>query len=197
MHRFFPLIGTCVGVALATAVGSAQATDRETNAPLVGAHLAGTQSAPTIETSSAEMRSKEDLARQYLILSHREGRLQRTYSKQIKLAFQFCAGKPCQGDLEHAVDEAVSDATAKEEAEMAHLLAERLTEADLRAALTFVVSPSGQAIIAEEDGMDEQLALVGHTMARTVYVGLAKRFCPAHQDTCQAAGLRRYQDSQN
>jgi len=132
---------------------------------------------------------REALVHQYYRLTHHEQRYREVYARQVKLALAFCMGRPCQPDLDRAIDAAVSEAIAEHEQASIALMAQRLREEDLRAAIAFAQSPAGQAILSADDAMNDQLAAIGHATSRATYAGVSMRFCPSHRDVCLAHGL--------
>lgn len=64
------------------------------------------------------------------------------------------------------------------------LLASHATEEELRAAIAFAQSPPGQAIIAREVEMDEELANIAHTFSKDTGASVRKSFCASQSEAC-------------
>ena len=135
---------------------------------------------------SQNIAAKEDLVRQYMAATHRSDRLRVTYEKQLKLAWAFCKNEACQAELDRTIDDAVTHAVTQYEQGVSELLAQRLTEEDLRAAIKFARSSEGQAIIEAENGMSGEIALLGHEMSLATQQEVSRQFCPKHTEICPA-----------
>lgn len=150
--------------------------------------VAFAQPQPGAPQNTQTLESKEDLAKQYIVIAHRIDRLRITYGKQLRLYWTICDGKTCQPDLDRAVDGAVSDMADNYQQRLVKILSQRLTAENLRAAIDFAKSPQGQEITRAEDGMTDELALMGHTMSLAARDEVSRRFCPKHPDICTAGG---------
>ncbi|MGR4865842.1 hypothetical protein [Caulobacter sp. LARHSG274] len=133
--------------------------------------------------------SKEDLAKRYLAATHRATVFQKTYSNQLRLGWNVCRDKACQDDLDRAIDEATMDASRMYEEHFSRLLAQKLTETELGAALKFAESPEGKSIVQVQDEMVGDTALLAHTLSTETRDEVSRRFCPLHAKHCTADGM--------
>jgi len=141
------------------------------------------------EASAGRLDSKEDLAKSYLTVTHRTNLFQKTYSNQLRLGLNICIDKVCQDDLDRAINEAATDASRQYGEHFSRLLAQKLTENELRAALKFAESPEGKSIVQVQDEMVGDTALLAHTLSVAARDAISRRFCPLHANRCTAGGM--------
>ncbi|MBA3811973.1 MAG: DUF2059 domain-containing protein [Caulobacteraceae bacterium] len=126
------------------------------------------------------------LAERSVEVTHREELTRRTYQKELMLAWKLCEKKSCQEDLDQAISDAARNSARIFAHDIAQLYAIRLTEHQLIAAISFAESPDGQAIIKSTDGMTDEMARMAHSMAKTAWAEVSRRFCPSHPDLCES-----------
>jgi hypothetical protein len=141
------------------------------------------------DAGAERLESKEDLARKYLAATHRANAFQKTYSNQLRLGWTVCGDRACQDDLDRAIDEATMDISRQYEEHFSRLLAQKLTEAELRAALKFAESPEGKSIVQVQDEIVGDTALLAHTLSVEARDEVSRRFCPLHANRCTANGI--------
>ncbi|MEG3147115.1 DUF2059 domain-containing protein [Sphingomonas sp. RT2P30] len=136
------------------------------------------------DTADAGMNRRLALSQQYENLVHREKRLDEVYARQLKLVWDACADDPCRAALNQAIAKAIGETSPGQERAIVRLMASRLTEEQLRAAIAFAQSPQGVAIIAAEADMSTDLAKIAHDFASGTTASVRRSFCSAQPEAC-------------
>ncbi len=144
------------------------------------AALAQAASAQTPPDPGAKVR----LAQLFLATSHHREIIAHAYEREMKLSWHFCKDSRCRTDLDDAIDRTIPPLMDQYELDYAKLLAARLSEGDLQAALTFARSPEGQAVANAQDSAAEDIGALGHQYSALIYVGISNIFCARHKDIC-------------
>ena len=142
------------------------------------------------EPADAPMQRKVKLAQEYVTLTGREQRIESALATQLRLSFNGCTDEACRAMLDRAVATAIKERGAEHEKATVDLFASRLTEEDLRAAISFAQSPHGQAIIAAQDEMSGDLQAMARTFATGSFDAVRLSFCKAQPDACARASSR-------
>ena len=130
---------------------------------------------------------KTQLAQQFLAISGHGDAVRGAWLKQLELTWTFCKTEPCQKDLDAEISRILPALIAQHEHDYAGLLAARLSEADLRAAIAFAQSPAGQAVSRAELDASGELGALGHRFAVAARAEIARTFCSTHADVCRPA----------
>ncbi|MBV9842483.1 MAG: DUF2059 domain-containing protein [Sphingomonadaceae bacterium] len=142
----------------------------------------------------AAMQRKISLAERYADLTHREQRTEAIAVRQMKLAWRAiarCIDEPCERVLDEDIAKAVHDASLVHEKAVVQLLATRLSEGELQAALDFASSPQGQAILTVENDMNDDLARIGHQFSQNINDEVHQSFCAQEPAACPRLSGRR------
>jgi len=131
-----------------------------------------------------------ELAKRYTKVTHREEILRREYEEQLQLSTGFCRNKPCQADLDKAIEDAARSSAQLGANSLAGLYAQRLSESQLRAAIRFYESPDGQAIVRATDQMSDDVGRIGHAMAASARQEISQHFCPTHAQICVSRSVQ-------
>ena len=121
--------------------------------------------------------TREELAERYFLITNRYALAFDSYKKQIRNLMTFCDQKPCKSDLDHSIEDTLSEVGPKLRERMIKIYADHLTKEQLLAAIEFAKTPIGRSIIEAENRMTDDLAMVGSETAKDVYFGVSKRFC--------------------
>jgi hypothetical protein len=156
---------------------------------LMALMLATAPVAPQATVSDADpaMQRRIALSQQYADLTHREVRTEDVVVRQLKMTWQSadaCDDEKCRDLLDEDIRTAVHDAVPAYNSAAVHLLASRLTEDELQAALAFARSPQGQAIMATENAMTEDLAQIGHDFSKRANDDVYRAFCSQEPTAC-------------
>lgn len=147
--------------------------------------LIGVLPAPSTAEGPVQSDVKFKLAREYATLMHRSEIIRDAWSRQLKLSWPICRTTQCQRDLGKAIDDSVAKRVGPYEDKYAALLASRLSEADLRAAVAFAKSAQGQALARAQVSASAEIGDLGHDVSVAVQVDVSKAFCPRHADICR------------
>jgi hypothetical protein len=139
---------------------------------------------------TSEAAEKVALATKYLELTHYGERLNRSWSQQLKLSWSICRDSRCQADLDHDIEVVINAREPAREALTARLLASKVSRDDLRAALSFLQTPSGQAFNRAVLDMNDQLTLDTHKEEVAVVAAVSKLICSQHAEICTAPPSR-------
>jgi len=146
-----------------------------------------TSTAYAQRTTDAEMGRKLALAQQYVDLTGREKRIEAAFANQLRLGFDGCTDDVCREALRQAVEVAVSKSAREHERATVALFASRLSEDELRAAISFAQSPQVKAIAVAENQMSSDLETIARTLATSGFQSVRDSFCVAHSDACARA----------
>jgi hypothetical protein len=138
-------------------------------------------------SADAAMQRKLILAERYAGLTHRQKLTDDVAIRQLKMAWSSvasCGDEKCSQMLDADIKSSVNNASLVRQRAEAKLLAEKLTEDELQAAIAFVQSPQGEAIIAVENGMANDLARIGHEFSQNVNASIYQSFCSQEKDAC-------------
>lgn len=141
-------------------------------------------------TEDAAMKRKLALAQLYVDLTGKERRVADTFAKQLRLTFNGCTDDACRAALDKAIDAAVNEGAPEHEKATVKLIASRLTENELHAAISFAQSPEGQAIAAAQNEMSDDLAKIARTFSTTGFESVRRSFCATQQAACSRAFAR-------
>ncbi len=142
------------------------------------------------EPTDAQMQRKLELAQRYVVLTGRERRIESALAAQLRLTFDGCADEGCRIALDQDIATAIRESGAEHEKATVKLFASRLTEEELRAAISFAQSPQGQAIVAAEDEMSGDLQTIARTFSTGSFGAVRLSFCKAQPDACARAFSR-------
>lgn len=138
------------------------------------------------EAFEAGKAAKVALATRYMVLSHRVEHFRRTYTKQLQLAWAICHDDDCQSDLNQAISDAVARGADRYRAHAIEIMAEHYTSEQLQAAIKFVSSADGQAIVRMNDELTDDSAALAHSLSVEIHTDVSKHFCPTHLGVCSA-----------
>ena len=93
---------------------------------------------------------------------------------------------PCQADLDAAIAVAADSAATTYERETVKFYAQHLTARELDAAIEFVKSSAGRAILRVGDETTDDAARIGHEMSAGAWAQVSHHFCPTHPEVCRA-----------
>ena len=127
------------------------------------------------------------LAKRYVAASERYAVTSATYEKQLKSFWRLCSDETCQTDLDSAIAETLASLREPYELQSARMLATHLTQRELQAALEFIESPAGRAIVRAQQAMSGDLAAIGDSLLLGVFKGTSTRFCPKQPKICGGA----------
>lgn len=136
------------------------------------------------DMADAGMNRRLVLSQQYEDLVHREKRLDDVYARQLRLAWDECTDDTCRSALNQAIAKAISETSPDQERAIVRLVASRLTEEQLRAAIAFAQSPQGRAIIAAEADMSADLSKIAHDFSSGTNASVRRSFCSAEPEAC-------------
>jgi len=133
-----------------------------------------------------EFSRRLNLAEQYLALENFEKSQEDVQSRFLRIAITICDNQECQADFNRILDVSVAHASHKFSESYARLLADKLTDAQLNAAIQFAKSPEGQALVKLEGQLGDQVAHMGSEAAAQTQQETMSNFCPSHMDVCAA-----------
>jgi hypothetical protein len=159
---------------------------------LIGLMLAATSvaSGAAVNEADAAMQRRLALSKQYADLTHRQALTEDVVIRQLKMTWEsanLCNDEKCKTLLDEDIRTSVRDAMPAYNSAAVHLIADRLTEGQLKAAVAFVQSPDGQAIMATENAMAEELARIGHDFSKSANDGVYRSFCSQEAAACSRA----------
>ena len=152
--------------------------------------LASAFVATSAHGQDAGMQRRMVLAERYLAVTHKEERLRNVITRGARLTWNTCADDACRSALDKAIESAVNEDVPAIDHAYAQLIAVRLTEDDLNAAISFAQSPHGQAILAAEATMDDDFVKVLQPFAVKTSESIRKAFCATQQQACAAVYAR-------
>ena len=159
---------------------------------LIGLMLAATPVAtrPAANEAGAAVQRRIALSQQYANLTHRQALTEDVVIRQLKITWEsanLCNDEKCRTLLDEDIRASVRDAMPAYNNAAVHLLANRLTEGELKAAIAFAQSPAGQAIMAAEEAMTEELARIGLDFSKSANDGVYRSFCSQEAAACSRA----------
>lgn len=157
---------------------------------LVSTAALAVSSAYAQDTADAGMTRRLLLSQQYENLVHREKHLEDVYARQLRLTWDGCTDDACRSTLNQAIAKAIGENSPDQEKAIVNLLASRLTEEELRAAIAFAQSSQGQAIIAAEAEMSDDLGKIAHDFSKGANASVHQSFCAAQPEACSRVYAR-------
>jgi len=152
--------------------------------------LASALVATSAHGQDAGMQRRMALAERYLTVTHKEERLRNILARGARLTWNTCADDACRFALNKAIESAVNENVPAVDHAYAQLIAARLTEDDLNAAISFAQSPHGQAILAAEAAMDDDFVKVLQPFALKTSESIRHAFCATQEQACAAVYAR-------